>query len=103
MSLRGRDLVSGTEITLEFDRDAVWGGTSGCNSYGSFVVRAESGAIDIGADTLTTIGCRGPVGRQESVYLEALDASRTYRVEGDRLKLRDQSTRTILIFEKETE
>ena len=61
----------------------------------------KDGTIDFGGGDLSTIGCSKAIRRQEKVFLDSLGASGTYRLEGDRLKLRDGTGRTILVFKKE--
>ena len=99
--LNGGGLVEGTRITLAFQRDALRG-NAGCNSYGSRKVRAANGFFEVGPVEMTMVGCKGAVGRQESAYLEALQAPGTYRLREDRLEIRDDSGETTLLFRKET-
>ena len=100
--LGGRALVEGTEITLRF-RNGGLGGEAGCNSY-------HAGEVGIGKETIrpstlsaTQMACgkTGGVMAQERRYLRALSGAATYRVEGDRLEIRDGAGKKALLFEKE--
>lgn len=93
VSLQGKAPIGGRRPTTEFD-EGVFGGWTGCNSYGSFAASVKD------ETNMTTIGCSKSIRRQEKAFVGGLDASRTYRLEGDRLKLRDGTGGTVLDFEK---
>ena len=86
-SLNGQDLVKGTRITLDFDKDFVRG-NSGCNSYGGKVTM-RNGVMKVKAPGFETtlIGCPGAIGRQENDYLDTLANGSEYRLEDDRLEI----------------
>jgi heat shock protein HslJ len=80
---------SGTRVTLAFDDQGRVSGSAGCNR---FTARFETspGNVRIVAPAATRMACPGPgVMAQEQAFLSALEASRTARIEGDQLELRD--------------
>ena len=97
-----RGLIEGTEITLRF-RNGGLGGEAGCNSY-------HADEAGIGEETMkpstlsaTQMACgkTGGVMPQERRYLRALSGAATYRLEGERLEIRDGAGKKALLFEKE--
>jgi heat shock protein HslJ len=101
-SLNGQDLVKGTRITLDFDKDFVRG-NSGCNSYGGKVTM-RNGVMKVktpGFET-TLIGCPGAVGPQENEYLDTLANGSEYRLEDDRPEIQNKAGETALIYEEKS-
>jgi heat shock protein HslJ len=101
-SLNGQDLVKGTRITLDFDKDFVRG-NSGCNSYGGKVTM-RNGVMKVktpGFET-TLIGCPGAVGPQENEYLDTLANGSEYRLEDDRPGIQNKAGETALIYEEKS-
>jgi heat shock protein HslJ len=83
-------LVIGTEVTAIFGEDGSLSGSAGCNNYmTSYQVEGDS--ISIGPAATTRKFCAEPEGtmEQENLYLAALEQAATYRIDGDRLELRD--------------
>ena len=100
--LNGQDLVKGTRITLDFDKDFVRG-NSGCNSYGGKVTM-RNGVMKVktpGFET-TLIGCPGAVGPQENEYLDTLANGSEYRLEDDRPEIQNKAGETALIYEEKS-
>jgi heat shock protein HslJ len=83
-------LVIGTEITAIFGEDGSLSGTAGCNNY-TTSYQVEGDSISIGPAATTRKFCAEPEGtmEQETLYLAALEQAATYRIDGDRLELRD--------------
>ncbi|MCP4358634.1 MAG: META domain-containing protein [Chloroflexi bacterium] len=82
-------LVEGTEITAVFSKDGRLSGSSGCNNYtSSYTVEGENLTISEQM-TVTRRACPPEIGEQENAYLAALLQAATYRIEGDRLQIRD--------------
>jgi heat shock protein HslJ len=72
LELNGRPLVAGTEISLNFENDAL-GGNSGCNVYGGSYAAGADGRIEIGDMFSTLMACLDDgVMEQESAYNSAL-------------------------------
>jgi len=83
-------VVIGSELTADFKADGNLGGSAGCNSYFATYTTSEK-SIKIGQAAATKKMCIRPVGvmEQESQYLKALATADTYRLDGDRLELRN--------------
>jgi heat shock protein HslJ len=105
-SLRGQELLAGTSITLEIDRDAgrvEVGGTAGCNFYGLGNPTMKDGVLKSRGVESTEIGCPGDKGRQESAYLDALGSAGAYRVRGgDTLEVQNPEGATTLVYRQES-
>jgi heat shock protein HslJ len=91
-------VVIGTELTAVFGEDGNLTGSAGCNNYSaSFKVDEAAGpaegTISIGPAASTRMFCAEPEGtmEQEGQYLAALGMAATYRIESDRLQLRDEN------------
>jgi heat shock protein HslJ len=83
--------ITGSEITAEFtpgtgSEDSVVAGTAGCNTYrGTYVILTRAvgrNRIEIGPLATTRMACDQPLMEQESLYLAALEAATSYRIEG---------------------
>ena len=100
-SLDGEEPLPKSEITLEIEKEMA-GGSSGCNSYGGDVDKMADGSVEwSGANEMTTVGCSGDVGRQETRYVDLLDEVEAYRIEDGRLDLMDGEGQTRLVFQQE--
>jgi heat shock protein HslJ len=91
-------VIIGTELTATFGEDGSLTGSAGCNNYAASYDLDEAaspteGAISIGPAASTRMFCAEPEGtmEQEAQYLAALEIASTYRIEGDRLQLRDEN------------
>ena len=83
--------ITGSEITAEFTAatataDAMVKGSAGCNTYtGSYVILTRAvgrNRFDIGPLATTRKMCDQSLMEQESLYLAALEAATSYRIEG---------------------
>ncbi len=83
-------LITGSEITLSFALDSKLNGKAGCNNY-SAMYEINQGTIKIGPLASTKTMCLEPAGimEQEAAYLNALSTGSTYRMDGDKLELRN--------------
>jgi heat shock protein HslJ len=88
--------VTGSEITAEFtagtgSSDPMVAGTAGCNNYtGAYVVITRAvgrNRIEIGPLATTRMMCDQPLMEQEQLYLSALEAATSYKIEGFTLKI----------------
>ena len=97
-SLYGDPVLPGTAITLEFS-DGQVSGTAGCNHYGAGY-RAGADSLSVSDVFATEMWCEDPEGvmDQEQAYLTALSGAASYRVDGDRLEIRDETGAQILVF-----
>jgi heat shock protein HslJ len=84
-----QSLAAGTEITAIFDANGNLSGSASCNTYSASYEAAANG-IKINQPIGTTkMMCPAGVMQQETAYLAALARSTTYRIESNRLELRD--------------
>jgi heat shock protein HslJ len=99
-SLNGRNLIPGTDITLNFDQGKATG-FAGCNAYGGPYTASE-GTLKIDEFTITVMACLGPEGvmQQEKTYTEALRNAAAYRMVGDRLEIANNVGVITLAFAK---
>lgn len=103
--LNGRELLSGTNITLEIDREegrVGIGGTATCNFYGTDNATMKDGVLKLRGGTVTEMGCTGDIGVQETTYLDALYDAATYRQRGDTLEVQNSQGTTTLVYEQES-
>ena len=106
-SLKGEELLTKTEVSLEIDSEML-GGDSGCNFYGSEVDKMDDGSLVRpggygGGMGSTDIGCPTDILRQETSYQNALSGVRIYRIEGGRMEMIDGDGRTMLVFQQEVQ
>jgi heat shock protein HslJ len=81
-------VVAEADITAEFAPDGSLTGSAGCNRYmTSYTLDGET--ITIRPPGLTRRACAPPVMEQEQQYTAALERAATYRLDADRLELRD--------------
>lgn len=105
ISLRGRELLAGTSITLEIDREGgrvVVRGSATCNFYGTGNATMKDGVLKARGYDSTLMGCPRDEGRQETAYLDALSNAATYRVRGDTLEVQNSEGTTTLVYEQES-
>lgn len=91
--------MSITKVTLEF-KDGRISGSSGCNSFfANYTV--EKNSMSFGLIGSTKMYCSNPgVMEQEQTYMMRLESVKTYKIEGDKLKLIDSNGKTLLVFSK---
>jgi heat shock protein HslJ len=96
-------VISGTQITAEFDDDGSIKGSAGCNQYGAeYVAGGEALSGDLALDSvyMTEMYCMSPAGvmEQESAYLGLLSSARAFRIEAGILVLSDEAGSPLLEF-----
>jgi heat shock protein HslJ len=81
-------VIAGTEVTAIF-QDREMGGNTGCNRYGSSYRTSEGNGIRFDRLVATQMACLVPQGvmEQEAAFMRAMEAVRSYRIQGDRLDL----------------
>jgi len=92
-------LISGTRITLAFDRQLTGAsGSAGCNSYGASI-QAEDPHINFSQIYQTEMYCLDPPGimDQENSYLGLLAVAKTYSLDADKLTIYCDNAK-VLIF-----
>jgi heat shock protein HslJ len=101
VSLNGSAPLTGTTITLEFNKDEA-AGRSGCNYYGGRYLTRNPNIIHIYGMTTTLLGCDQPILEQEQAYTQYLNKAVCYRIENDKLELYDVITNNrTLAFERQ--
>jgi heat shock protein HslJ len=80
--------LADTDVTAVFGEDGNVRGSAGCNRY-TAPFEVEGDTVTIGMAGTTRMMCAEPVMEQENAYLAALSASKTFKVQGDQLELRD--------------
>jgi heat shock protein HslJ len=84
-----QSIATGTEITAIFGADGTLSGSGGCNNY-STAYQVITNTIKISPAIATTrMMCPEPVMQQETAYLTALPTAAVYRIESNKLELRD--------------
>lgn len=83
--------------TLLFGTDGRLSGHSACNRFtGSY--QLEGDRLSVGPVAATRIGCPGPIGQQESHYLQALQGARQVQQQDGALLIRGASEVPVLRF-----
>jgi len=83
--------------TLDFTTDKA-SGTGGCNRF-TGPISIEDDAIQIGPLASTKMLCEGK-SEVESQYFAALEAARSFAIDGDMLIVKDDGGKVILKFKK---
>jgi heat shock protein HslJ len=89
--------IAGTEVTVVFSENGQLTGNAGCNDYSAGYELADD-SLSIGPVGTTQKACADPQGvmDQESTYLQRLDATASYAIQGDQLALFDASGMLLL-------
>jgi len=97
-SIDGHAPLEGTTVTAIFSEDARVAGSAGCNRYFGRA-NAVTGRVSIGPLGATLMACEANgVMTQEARYLELLQASSSYWVVGDELRLGPSAASVTLVF-----
>lgn len=82
-----------TDVTVEFGADGRFGGTAGCNSFGSdYTVDEAAGTLTFGMLSTTLMLCEPPaLMAQEGAMVAALEETAAYAIADGRLQLLDAS------------
>jgi heat shock protein HslJ len=78
ISIGGQDTLPEARPTMTFAAGGTVAGSGGCNQY-SGAFRTDGDRIAFGQVSSTLMGCEGPRGQQEAVFLKALDGAATWR------------------------
>ena len=92
-------VLIGTEITAAFGDDGRLAGSAGCNTYGASY-EVDGDQITLGPAVTTRMWCPEPEGimDQENAFLAALGSAATYRIQSDKLEMRDADGALALQF-----
>jgi putative lipoprotein len=93
-------VIDDAQSTVQFGSDGRVSGRGGCNSYGG-TVEVKGAQIIISQLASTKMACPPAVMDQETRFMAALQATRTYRMdEGNKLVLSDATGRPRLRFSR---
>lgn len=83
-------VISGTELTMSFDDEALLSGSAGCNNFNAGYVAGDE-VLTIDAVATTRMFCNDPAGimDQEAQFTTALSNAATYSIDGSTLTIRD--------------
>jgi putative lipoprotein len=96
----GKGVIDNAQSTLVFGTDSRVSGRAGCNQYGGKVTLNGASMI-VDQVFSTKMACTAPaLMDQETRFLEALQATRSYRMDGTKLLLLDGSGSTRLRFDR---
>jgi putative lipoprotein len=96
----GAGVIDDAQSTLEFLADGRVGGRGGCNRYGGSV--KVSGASILMSELFSTkMACAPALMDQETRFTAALQAARSYRMEGSKLVLVDATGKARLRFARQ--
>jgi putative lipoprotein len=90
--------VKGNPQDLVFENDRRVAGSSGCNRYSA--VFDATPAVRIGPVTTTRRACEPPIMEHERRFIDAIQSTATYRVDGDTMEFGDTMGRTRLRFRR---
>jgi putative lipoprotein len=96
----GKGVIDNAQSTLVFGTDGKVSGRAGCNQYGG---KATLNGASLIMDQVfsTKMACTAPaLMDQETRFLEALQATRSYRMEGPKLVLLDGAGTARLRFDR---
>ena len=101
VTLEGRAVVAGTQVTAAFDNEKRISGSAGCNRYtGGATVTGEQLAVGALASTRMFCGAEG-VMPQEDAYFAALGKAKTYRIVDGELRLGPVAGVVTLVYRAE--
>lgn len=89
-AIDGQGMVGRPPITLTFESAERAAGSTGCNRYFAGVQTSERGGLRFGQAGSTRMACPPAVMEQEQRFLAALEAVRSYRIDGTALVLLDE-------------
>lgn len=91
-------LVLKVPVTLTFhETSQTITGSSGCNSYQA-TYQQQNSQVRFHDFASTAVGCLGPVGEQENLYLQALSHAETLLVSGNAMTITGADGKDILRF-----
>jgi putative lipoprotein len=98
-AIGGSPVSSEVQSTLEITADGTASGQGGCNSFrGNVVIAGQD--IAFGGLASTMMACAEPAMGQERRFHDALNATRSFRIDGElgTLLLRDTSGTTVMVL-----
>ena len=96
----GKGVIDNAQSTLIFGTDGRVSGNAGCNRYGG-VVTLKGASLLVDQVFSTKMACVAPaLMDQETRFLQALQATRSYRIDGTKLVLVDGEGKARLRFDR---
>lgn len=96
----GGGVIDDAQSTLVFGTDGRVSGRAGCNQYGG-AVTVKGASMIVDQVFSTKMACTAPaLMNQETRFLNALQATRSYRVEGTKLVLVDGEGKARIRFDR---
>jgi len=96
-SLNGQPVLEEAPVTDKFGADGMVTGTDGCNNYGAgYQVDGNSVTLTPGPSTM--MACPDPIMQQSTAYMAALGSSATFKIQGDKLLLKDTDGNVVAAF-----
>ena len=81
VSVDGQPPIEGSEATIEFGEDRLYG-TTGCNRYfGGYTLSGET--LTLTPVGMTMMACDGPVGALENVFVRVINAADRVTVDAE--------------------
>jgi heat shock protein HslJ len=91
-------IISGSRVTVRFDKDGTLTGSAGCNRY-TAAYQTREYSINISGTSSTKMFCHGPgVMELESAFLAVLPKVSFFRVSKSSLKFYEAFGKTVLVF-----
>ena len=91
-------LISGSQITLQFDSQGHIAGNAGCNSFGGSY-QENNGSLQFSQVIATLMACEADgVMQQEHDFLDALNQAATFEISNGNLQIRDTVNQYMLNF-----
>lgn len=101
--LAGQPLVADSGISASFSTDGTVSGSAGCNRYnGKYTVSGDSLTFSVNM-AMSMMMCEQAVMDQETAYIKALGQVKSYSLSGDRLSLKDEDGKDILVFQAQSQ
>ncbi len=95
--LNGKKALPEVGVTLSFGQAGKLGGNAGCNSF-SGAYKANGNQLTIEPGAMTMMACMAEVMQQESDFIAALAATRTYEIKDGRLILAGEAGKELVVF-----
>lgn len=102
VSLAGKAPLAGTQLTIEFTPALRTSGSAGCNRF-TGTYRVSGRALRFSPLATTQMACAPPATRQETAFLNALSATRSFVVRGGALTLRSAGRQPLVRFRAQSQ
>lgn len=96
----GRGVIDNAQSTVEFTADNRVAGRAGCNRYGGSV-SIDGKKLTVGQLISTKMACAPALMDQELRFLKALEAARSFELQGTKLRVLDESGQQRLLLDKQ--